>query len=71
MGWVGNFVVVPKPGLPAHVAEEQRVGLRALASEHPATQSQLFGADGPLAWLHGRTPVASLHLGDFRLTFGA
>lgn len=30
-----------------------------------------FGADGPLAWLHGRTPVASLHLGDFRLTFGA
>jgi hypothetical protein len=30
-----------------------------------------FGADGPLAWLHGRTPVASFGLGDFRLTFGA
>ena len=30
-----------------------------------------FGADGPLAWLHGRTPVASFRLGDFRLTFGA
>ena len=30
-----------------------------------------FGADGPLAWLHGRTPVASFRLADFRLTFGA
>jgi hypothetical protein len=29
-----------------------------------------FRADGPLAWLHGRTPVASFHLADFRLTFG-
>lgn len=23
VGWVGNFVVVPKPGLPAHVAEDE------------------------------------------------
>lgn len=30
-----------------------------------------FGADGPLAWLHGRQPVASFRLGDFRMTFGA
>lgn len=30
-----------------------------------------FGADGPLAWLHGRTPVASFRVGDFRMTFGA
>ncbi len=29
-----------------------------------------FGADGPLAWLHGRRPVATFHLGDFRLRFG-
>ncbi|GAB2728950.1 acetoacetate decarboxylase family protein [Nocardioides pakistanensis] len=29
-----------------------------------------FGADGPLAWLHGRQPVASFRLGDFRMTFG-
>lgn len=29
-----------------------------------------FGADGPLAWLHGRRPVASLVLSDFRMTFG-
>jgi hypothetical protein len=29
-----------------------------------------FGADGPLAWLHGRRPVATFGLGDFRLTFG-
>lgn len=29
-----------------------------------------FGADGPLAWLHGRTPLASLRLGDLRLTVG-
>lgn len=29
-----------------------------------------FGAEGPLAWLHGRQPMASLRLGDFRLTFG-
>jgi acetoacetate decarboxylase len=30
-----------------------------------------FGADGPLAWLHGRTPVASMRVGGFRITFGA
>jgi acetoacetate decarboxylase len=30
-----------------------------------------FGADGPLAWLQGRTPVGSFLLGDFRMTFGA
>lgn len=29
-----------------------------------------FGADGPLAWLHGRRPVGSIGLRDFRLTFG-
>lgn len=29
-----------------------------------------FGTDGPLAWLHGRTPVASFRLGGFRLIFG-
>lgn len=30
-----------------------------------------FGAAGPLAWLHGRRPVSSFRLSDFRLTFGA
>jgi hypothetical protein len=30
-----------------------------------------FGADGPLAWLHGRRPVTTFVLGDFRLTFGS
>lgn len=30
-----------------------------------------FGARGPLAWLHGRTPVASFEVADFRMTFGA
>jgi hypothetical protein len=29
-----------------------------------------FGADGPLAWLHGRRPVATFVLSDFRMTFG-
>jgi acetoacetate decarboxylase len=29
-----------------------------------------FGADGPLAWLQGRTPVASFSIGDFQMTFG-
>ena len=29
-----------------------------------------FGAQGPLAWLHGRTSVASFEIGDFRITFG-
>jgi acetoacetate decarboxylase len=29
-----------------------------------------FGSQGPLAWLHGRRPVASFVLRDFRLTFG-
>jgi hypothetical protein len=30
-----------------------------------------FGSNGPLALLHGRRPVASFRLGDFRLTFGS
>jgi acetoacetate decarboxylase len=30
-----------------------------------------FGADGPLAWLQGKRPLASFRLGDFRMTFGA
>jgi acetoacetate decarboxylase len=30
-----------------------------------------FGADGPLAWLHGRRPVGSFRLGGFRMTFGS
>ena len=30
-----------------------------------------FGADGPLAWLHGRRPVATFVLGDFRMSFGS
>jgi len=30
-----------------------------------------FGANGPLAWLHGRRPVMSFRLGDFRLAFGS
>jgi hypothetical protein len=29
-----------------------------------------FGPDGPLAWLHGRQPVVSLRVSDFRITFG-
>jgi len=29
-----------------------------------------FAVDGPLAWLRGRTPVGSLRLSDFRMTFG-
>lgn len=29
-----------------------------------------FGAQGPLAWLHGRRPAASFEVGDFRMTFG-
>jgi hypothetical protein len=29
-----------------------------------------FGAQGPLAWLHGRHPVGSFRPGDLRLTFG-
>lgn len=37
----------------------------------PALGRWDFGADGPLSWLHGRTPVASFRLRDFRLTFGA
>jgi hypothetical protein len=29
-----------------------------------------FGHDGPLSWLVGRVPVASLVLEDFAMTFG-
>jgi hypothetical protein len=36
----------------------------------PARGRWDFGADGPLAWLGGRTPVASMVLSDFRMTFG-
>ncbi|HSE08143.1 MAG TPA: acetoacetate decarboxylase family protein [Nocardioidaceae bacterium] len=30
-----------------------------------------FGAAGPLSWLHGRRPIGTFRLQDFRLTFGA
>lgn len=36
----------------------------------PARGRWDFGAEGSLAWLHGRSPVGSFRLGDFRLTFG-
>lgn len=36
----------------------------------PVTGRWDFGDDGPLAWLHGRQPVASFRLGDFRMTVG-
>lgn len=36
----------------------------------PVTGRWDFGADGPLSWLHGRSPVATFLLGDFRMTFG-
>ena len=36
----------------------------------PCLGSWRFGTDGPLGWLHGRTPVASFRISDFRLSFG-
>jgi acetoacetate decarboxylase len=36
----------------------------------PALGSWEFAADGPLAFLHGRAPLASFRLGDVRLRFG-
>lgn len=48
-----------------------RTAVSGTARNLPALGRWDFGADGPLAWLHGRTPVGSFHLGDFRMTFGA
>jgi acetoacetate decarboxylase len=36
----------------------------------PALGSWEFAADGPLAFLHGRAPLASFRLSDVRLRFG-
>lgn len=58
------------------VAQEREDGTRVVtpvtgsACTLPVMGRWDFGAEGPLAWLHGRQPVASLRLGDFRLTFG-
>lgn len=58
------------------VAQEREDGTRVVtpvsgsSRNLPVLGRWDFGADGPLAWLHGRTPVASFRLGDFRLTFG-
>ena len=45
-------------------------GVAGTSRNLPVSSRWDFGADGPLAWLHGRTPVGSFVLGDFRLTFG-
>lgn len=45
-------------------------GVAGTSRNLPVTSRWDFGADGPLAWLHGRNPVGSFVLGDFRLTFG-
>lgn len=37
----------------------------------PCLAAWRFGSDGPLAWMHGRSPVASFRMSDLRLVFGA
>lgn len=44
--------------------------VRGSARTVPVRAQWDFGADGPLAWLKGRRPLASFVLDDFRMTFG-
>jgi acetoacetate decarboxylase len=59
---VADQVVAGRPALVTGVSGTSR--------NQPVAGRWDFGADGPLAWLHGRSPVGSFVLGDFRLTFG-
>ena len=58
------------------VDQNREDGSRTVTSVSGSSRNMLvhgrwdFGADGPLAWLHGRRPVGSFRLGDFRMTFG-
>jgi Acetoacetate decarboxylase (ADC) len=45
-------------------------GVSGSARITPCLVRWTFAADGPLAWLHGRQPVLSARLTDFRITFG-
>ena len=58
------------------VSQEREDGSRVVTPVSGTSRNVLvrgrwaFGADGPLAWLAGRTPVGSFRLGGFRMTFG-
>jgi len=58
------------------VDQEREDGSRVVTSVSGTSRNMVvhgrwdFGASGPLAWLHGRRPVGSFHLGNFRMTFG-
>jgi acetoacetate decarboxylase len=58
------------------ISQEREDGSRVVTSVSGTSRNMPvlgrwdFGADGPLAWLHGRRPVGSFVLGDFRMTFG-
>jgi hypothetical protein len=44
--------------------------LTGSAKTLPCKGSWSFGANGPLAWLAGKRPVASFRMADFRMSFG-
>lgn len=49
---------------------EGAAAFQGSAKTLPCRGSWEFNADGPLAWLAGKRPVASFRMSDFRMSFG-
>jgi acetoacetate decarboxylase len=59
-----------RPGVAGGAGAEVVTPMAGSARTLPALGSWEFAADGPLAFLHGRAPLASFRLSDVRLRFG-
>jgi hypothetical protein len=75
-GFTGGRVQLLRTPFRFTLAQEREDGTPVLtavsgtARTMPVLGRWDFRAGGPLGWLHGRTPVASFHLADLRLTIG-
>ncbi|GAB2771136.1 acetoacetate decarboxylase family protein [Amycolatopsis magusensis] len=79
--WIATAAFTRRAGLPFappaafSIAQELQGALkytpvRSTARPHLASASWNLNPDGPLGFLAGRRPGPSVHLADFRLTFG-
>jgi acetoacetate decarboxylase len=59
-----------RPGVAGGAGAGVVTPMAGSARTRPALGSWEFAADGPLAFLHGRAPLASFRLSDVRLRFG-
>jgi len=50
--------------------EEVTAALTGSSKALPCKGSWTFDANGPLAWLHGKRPIASFRQADFQMSFG-